>query len=223
MMYKRCAVWALSTALITQAGCFKTLPPLESPAAEVPVVANPPPENPALGRVAFESTPKARVHRVEAFSTGMVTGSGGAWASGSSQTMSYICTTPCVANLPYGSYSLSFYGGVEPDGAERTDGVTVDVGKKPAVVRANLGRLKPPSTGKLILGSTVLFVAGSLALTGGIFTAISDTRSVGIPLLLGGLAGSAGGIVLTLNSRGELQHGAATQFTPNDGVIFREQ
>lgn len=123
----------------------------------------------------------------------------------------HLCTTPCVVNLPVGSYQLYMSSA---DGTTEGD---VDVLKVHPGVNYYLrapGKFDPPTW--LPAVPVALEVVAAAALIGGVPLASSDRngeRAAGIGLLVGGAAvGIAGGIFYYNASRGARQEGATTSW-----------
>jgi hypothetical protein len=128
---------------------------------------------------------------------------------------SFLCETPCVVDLPYGSYKLLFRRGTD------TDEGSIVVGPRPSVYRRALGYHRPPSPGAVVGGASMIGLAAMGMMMGPVMAAVPDGPSkAGIAITAVGGALAAVGAGLLHGYRDEIQPGAAIQWEPPDGVIY---
>jgi hypothetical protein len=128
----------------------------------------------------------------------------------------YVCTTPCVAEMPQGQYKLylsPIAGGVHMSGD--ADSLTVAGGTQ-VYLRAP-GHFRHPTQADMVPPAAVL-VLSSIALTTGLIFAFQDgnpeLQTVGVALSAGAVFGMIGGGYWAYNTgRGEIRPGATTTFS----------
>jgi hypothetical protein len=127
------------------------LPPPQTPAAVVPQVPPAPPAPEGVGQVVLDTEGGPAEARVVTVHWAMVNRYGSVTAGGSLSDR--LCTTPCVASLPYGTHSLEFIGVADN---ERAGTASVVFAQSPSVYRYALGlqRSKPP--GKYVVAHECL-------------------------------------------------------------------
>jgi hypothetical protein len=119
----------------------------------------------------------------------------------------FLCRTPCVVDLPLGSYTL-YFSGLAKESA-RGDVARLEVREGINVLRRAPGKYQPPEEGSDI--GVVLLVTGISALSLGIaLAAISDEAVPGIAVATIGAGATVGGIALMPGRRAEQQEGATT-------------
>jgi hypothetical protein len=202
---------------IPLSGCFgpKTFD-LSMPAKQVPTLPVEPGAVPDdKGRVILDATPQADVEEIVAQHRSVST-SQYLDFYGRSETVRYVCTTPCAADLPRGNHRLRFV--VDKDTHSEFD---VAVGARPTAFRANIGgeqRSYP-------LGPLLLYSLGAGALTGLGYGAIkygleddaqkkadAGTMAIVSGAVAGGLL--AIGLLVDYLGRGEVRRGSSVQWTP---------
>jgi len=205
-------------AVVFQLSCIRMLAPPPVPFKEVPFISmKPAPQHPHMGRVVFDVTPeKASIEMVTAEEHWS-----GTYIVGSSKRTGFICNSPCVADLPYGSYKIRYTSLTDP---EKTSTDYITVGYDDTIVRHNLGL---NSRNNFMLASTILIgvPGGILTLMGSAF-AVADAASsngmngtmkmmliVGVPSLL--LSFVTGYFSETR------QEGSTIQWAPADGKIYQ--
>jgi hypothetical protein len=206
-------------SLLLLAGCFtRELAPPKPPDRDLPEVPDAPPEPPpgTKGRLLVDANGEtATVSRIVELAP----------RDGSSASMRGIpamtdelvgakteslCITPCALDLPNGAHTLVFSSTSD---ARRTSTTDVKVTQGTSVVRHAIGRRTPLGTGYVVGG--IMFVAGMALTLFGAGATASDPRenwTIGVPVLGFGVALAAGGLILAMNNRPELQPGATTQF-----------
>jgi hypothetical protein len=121
-------------------------------------------------------------------------------------------TTPCAANLPYGTYNLIFRGRNDP-ALESSE--IVQVGRAPSVLRHTMGSTHV--SGGLYFGGLIAVIAGvmvgSFGLLGlgsdGFISKNSSYVSIGL-----GAAATGVGAWMMLDGRPEVTPGSSIQWTP---------
>jgi len=198
-----------AASLSLSAGCTQYLPNATTPAhAPVPrpIDDNQAAEAPVregFGRVAFNADRLSRISVVAAESNGSYVTS-----------RHFLCTTPCVAQLPLGAHDIEYGGGQDADGREHSARQTITVTDKPSVAAANLGsELSHP------LGT----VAGALLVVGGLGGVLLGglQNETSKPLMSAGMSAFVGGIVMLVVFRTEVKKGASMQYQPPDGVVIQ--
>jgi hypothetical protein len=136
-----------------------------------------------------------------------------------------LCTTPCVVDLPYGSHPLVLRSTTDETRVSELD---LDVGPKPKVVRHTLGEKKDGGAARTI-GSTVLVLGATAALTGALLWGVGELASregqqsglVGPGQIVTGIG--AAGIVLSIPllvvGRPSERPGATTEWTVPGGNL----
>ncbi len=206
-------------AMFVASGCSFTtqLPPRQAPTEELPRLRLPPPPPEAgKGRVALDSMGEDaevvwRVDSEVAFGYGAYRN-----AYGYAKTTVPVCRTPCVANLPYGTYKLEFTG---EDGRIQT--VDLMVGEEPLVVRVRMGRDDPGPGAITSIGTTLMITGGVLGLAAGGVLAEGQDDPLAPGMLVGGLAAFGLGYILLHHFPDVKQQGAVTVFAPADGRVYQ--
>jgi hypothetical protein len=129
-----------------------------------------------------------------------------------------LCISPCVVDLPAGTYELNFAGPHDTGGRRVPSGLgLLQVTRDPVVYRRAIGFYSPADQAEAYLGNLSLIVGISLAVIGTVALATQDSE--GVPPLgaaLGMLGGGVGLSVLggywALDARAVLQPGAEIQF-----------
>jgi hypothetical protein len=120
----------------------------------------------------------------------------------------FLCRTPCVVDLPLGSYTLYFSGLAKE--SSRGDVARLEVSEGVNVLRRAPGKYQPPEEGETTAG-LLLFTAGLTALSLGlVLAAVSDEHAPGIVLATVGAGATVGGIALMPGKQAEQQEGATT-------------
>jgi hypothetical protein len=132
----------------------------------------------------------------------------GAVAAGGSLS-DRLCTTPCVASLPYGTYSLQFIGLADN---ERVGTASVVFAQSPSVYRYALGLQRTHLGVRWLASAAVTLGAISVGTGVAMGTGSKGFGDVPIGLTLGGLVALVGGIVVLALNPVELQEGAGVQF-----------
>lgn len=180
------------------------LPPRTPPTQQMPPVQVPAaPPLPGQGRVVIEATDgpmDVAVAPQQRFTGGTAV----PMASGP------LCRTPCVADIPFGSYNL-YFSGLRSDSG-RGDMAPLNVGEGMTVMRRAPGLYRTPpyiqvSPILLGLGSIVLFTAGGV-----LVGATPDEPTAGSVLIVGGVAMLIGAFV-TAQYNAEQQDGTSTIWT----------
>jgi hypothetical protein len=204
----------------TACGFVQEVPRQPTPAQALPTIDNPPPPIPDRGMITLATNEgPAAVEEILAQNTSSAyaSGPGGTASShGFSESTAPVCTTPCVAYLPYGSHQLRFTLKRDP---MRVSSDTVAVGAKPSVFNYNVGTLDSSRRGALVIGWTSAALGYSLA-AGGVAAAAVDS-SAGPPLLVIGLAMGVVGSLVALRSRIKVGGGAGVQWTPKTEAAAR--
>jgi hypothetical protein len=176
----------------------KTLPPRQAPAMAMPVVQLPSTPIPAgHGRVVIDTTDGPM--EVVAQTEGTFTGGGGSRSG-------FLCRTPCVVDLPLGSYKL-FFSGLAHDEA-RGDVAPLHVQEGLNVLRRAPGKYESPKNDPVLGG--LLLVTGTVLLTTGTVMIAADEVPGGIALGTVGLGAGIGGAVVATPSPAEEQAGTTT-------------
>lgn len=132
----------------------------------------------------------------------------GTYVAGFAQRTRPVCSTPCVANLPYGAHLLRFASrtDAELDGAEM-----IDVTRVRRAHRYDMQRTKTHTAG--MIGGIILFSFGiTAAIAGGAVGLATDSPEGGTVALIG--AGMAvGGGLLWNSSRTEIEPGSLTSWS----------
>jgi hypothetical protein len=190
---------AVIACALTACSSVKVLPPRHAPAQAMPAVAMPATPVPAgHGRVVIDTSdgPMDVVAQTTASFTSNVAPRSG-----------FLCRTPCVVDLPLGSYTL-YFSGLAKESA-RGDVARLDVREGINVLRRAPGKYEPPEEGSDF--GVVLFVTGISALSLGVaLAAISDEPVPGIAVATLGAGVTVGGIALMPGKRAEQQEGATT-------------
>jgi hypothetical protein len=139
---------------------------------------DPPPAQDGKGRIAFDVVDGPS--RVEAvLEQGRYDGQ---YVHGTWESATHVCNTPCVVNLPYGTYKMRFS---TEDGTRRSE-ENVVVGASPTVYRYAAGIQQAP-TGR-VAGTAAPIVAAALAgglVIGGAASDNSDLTTAGLLLHFG--------------------------------------
>jgi hypothetical protein len=201
---------AALTAAASFLGCHYTHVPSVPPPASMPAVDTPPPttEGSGLATVIIGANVPARVERIThgtAGRRGLV-------------LQELLCVeTPCTVTLPYGDHELYFS---PRGGSSRAGSVVVSVKNATEVVNHRLGEVS--DTHGQALGGFVLVLGLTALVAGGVLTVRENrghsTGAPAAPVLLGGLAGTIGGIVIISASPGTVQESATTQWSPAPGT-----
>jgi hypothetical protein len=208
---RRALLLAILLVFVTSStGCMiKHLPTPPTPERRLPVLATaPPPAVDGMGQVAIDTVDgPARVEAIVAEETWS-----GTYTTGTSTRTVPVCTSPCVANLPYGAVKLSFVDLRDP-GHNSTDMITV--GAQPSVYRHQIGD-NTRHMGRAVLGMLLDIGGGVTGLVGLGLMAGGD--SIGTGMAIGGAIALAVGLLVGRHTLIE-QSGAGVQWTPDDGVV----
>jgi hypothetical protein len=128
----------------------------------------------------------------------------------------FLCETPCVVDLPFGSHRLRFRRGDDADEA------SIIVGRRPSVYRRALGYRRAPSPWTSVGGMTAVGLGIPGLLTGPLLIGEKSASTAGIALTAASGALSVLGGVLLAQYRDTIQPGAAVQWEPADGVIYTQ-
>jgi hypothetical protein len=185
-------------------GCIVHLPPPQVPEKTVPQVANPA-ESPSQGegQIVIDTTNGPANVQVSLLQVGNAT-----------FTHPLCATTPCAANLPYGTYNLIFQG-KNDDGLGSQD--TIQIGRNPSVFRHTMGSTRM---------SYGLYFGGMLAVVLGVVWAsvalvqlgdsYSDKNATYRDLGIGG-ALTVGGAVMMYVGRPQITPSSSVQWAPEGG------
>jgi hypothetical protein len=224
---RRTAPVAVAFVLLELTGCgVRELPPPTAPDKIVPELDEPPPA-PEGGRgvVVIDATNgPAKVYEVLGTTAADVS-LAGRYGHASSVTTRLVCnSTPCFTTGPLGAYTLVLES-ADPEKIERNvrDTVTLDLRRRPTVVRHTFGEGTRTSALSQAGPTAVALGAGGLLL-GGMFWFLGATRdppdgfvSVGETTLIVSAVVLAAGIVVSIVGRPTHQSGATTQWTlPKD-------
>jgi hypothetical protein len=182
----------------------RTPPPRELPPVEMP--ATPPPEG--HGRVVFDTT-DGRMRVTAQYDPRFAPPGHVAPSSRTGE----LCDTPCVADLPLGTYRL-FLSGQVGDGI-RGDSDDLEVKEGVTVYRRAPGKYTTPTFGEAILPGIVLAVGLTAAAVGAAVMAQRDADGSamvagGTTFGLGVLISVGSGIWLYNATRAEQQEGSTT-------------
>lgn len=225
-------LFAAGLVILNANACFsqRELPARTQPPRELPAIAiEPAPQAPGTGRMALDSTDgPAVVDEVVANSSGEIfAGRGFAFASAASTKP--VCTTPCVADLPYGNHQLIFRS-VGNDGSYVS---TVVAGAKPSIYRVAPTRTSGPTAHTLAFTIDMLAVM-ALVLGPSMMVAASaraahdsghadEFRSNGATITLVGAIALGVGIGIDFAGRGSIQPGNGVQWAPADGAFYKKK
>ena len=135
MVPGRDRAWVL--AAVVASGCVQPLPPAAMPEQVIPRVRVHVSAVPDMGQVLIDTVDgEARVYEL----LGVVredTLSEGGTVVADGRDMRSLCTSPCVANLPYGFHALRLRLSSDP---KLVSTVFVEVGPRPRVIRHAFGR-----------------------------------------------------------------------------------
>jgi hypothetical protein len=210
------AVWQS----LTIAGCYETLAPAVKPTAQIPRLdMEPAPPDPTMGRVAFDGAQGvSEVEEILAEEQWH-----GTYVAGNSIRTRTICVSPCVVNLPYGTYRVKFLSREVAnldDYLSHGGDATVTVGAQPSVVRYAPGFVKRGSMASYVAGLTALTLGPTAILTAPAFYVASKDSSAGNLTLIAGLAVTALGWYFMHSARTITKPGTSLQWTPTDGRIY---
>jgi hypothetical protein len=211
---------------------MKAVAPPPAPARVLPKLAEePPPPTTGKGRVAFDIVPSAGkvTHIVkESFAQADTTISGYNYAATGKTTahggeIAHICTTPCVADLPYGEYKLAFTTETGSDSLIGTK--IVKAGSNPLVVRAAPGYIRPRTPENKMMRDLSYALGLTGLLLGPTFLGISDEetsyKTEATAFIISGLLFMALGIALDYSGQGEFQDSSYTIWSPKNGAVYR--
>jgi hypothetical protein len=119
-----------------------------------------------------------------------------------------VCTTPCIADLPYGRYDLYF--SLRSPSITRGDHDQISVTTGVRVQRRALGTSTPADGGQRNGGVMLAIVGASAALTGAGFLALGASMDEQDSMVAIGGASLAGGALLTVIGALMMQAGQAT-------------
>jgi hypothetical protein len=128
-----------------------------------------------------------------------------------------ICVTPCVANLAPGVHDLHFRPEDPLSGRDGDPAITV--GDRPMAFRYEMAYTEDNS-GWRVGGALLLILGGTVGTTGAALAIGSETRRAGEVVGIAAGAAIVAGIVMLVEGRDVVRHGAGTQWTPSDGRIY---
>jgi len=205
-MLPRIASFAPFVTLIACAP--RTLPPPAAPARQPPAVdrASVPPV-PNTGQVILDTVDgPADVEEVLSSSYAVATNGNSAFGLHTAR----VCTTPCVANLPYGDHELRFHLRGQPD---RTSTAFITATTTPTNHRYAVGTFRT-HPGGMFGGIALATVGGTLGLVGVAVGGGTDNGALtGAGVV--GLAAAVVGLLVMNSSRTETQSGALTSWPAN--------
>ena len=188
--------------LLAVNGCgVNRLPPPQVPDKVVPQLATEgdPPEKDE-GTVVIDTT------------NGPATVGVSLWGS-TSMTHPVCATTPCAANLPYGTYTLIFHGRNDPD---QESSEIVQVGRAPSILRHTMGSTH--ASYGLYSGGFVTLVIGVLVAGFGLIGLADSSGFVSknsAYIMTGvGAAATIGGGLMMYYGRPEVTPGSSIQWAP---------
>lgn len=195
-----------SAPLVTMLACSATIhAPPPAPARQAPAVdrAAVPPQ-PNTGQVILD-TVDGPADVSEVLSSSFAYSTTGHSALGVQTAR--VCTTPCVANLPYGDHELRFTLRGAPD---RTSTTFITATTTPTNHRYAVGTYRQHTNGTLG-GMMMATVGGTLGLVGVMVGAGTDNGAA-TGAGVAGLAVAAIGLLIMHKSRTELQSGSLTSW-----------
>lgn len=130
----------------------------------------------------------------------------GAFSNNTPGRSGFLCRTPCVADLPLGSYKL-FFSGLEGDDA-RGDVARLEVGEGLNVLRRAPGKYDTPDQDPAL--GIVVAVLGTVMLSSGTYFIVSDEEAGGVALMTVGAGAMIGGFVMAAPGPAEEQAGTTT-------------
>jgi hypothetical protein len=189
----------------------KYLPTPETPARVLPALpVEPGPAAEGQGRIALDVVDgPSTVEEILATESWK-----GTYVAGSAERTRHLCDTPCVLNLPYGTYNMRF---TLKDGSRHSE-ENVVIGARPSVYRYATGSNNMPM-GK-VWGVVGLIVAGVAAGGISIGELAVGNGGAGKAFMVLGVGLDLGGILLFQTARRWRQHGAAQQWTPETGEVY---
>jgi hypothetical protein len=198
------ASWTPAVLLAVN-GCAVHLPPPQVPDKTVPQLANPAdPPSQGEGQIVIDTTNGPANVQVSLLTVGSTT-----------FTHPLCATTPCAANLPYGTYNLVFQGRNDPD---LQSGDTVQIGHSGTVFRHTMGKTRMSYGlyfGGILAVVVGVVIAGTAALSlGDSYTSKSTTYTE----LAVGAALTGGGAIMMYAGRPEITPSSSVQWAP-DGPL----
>lgn len=187
-------------------GCIvDQLPPTQRPSQQLTAAPVDVPPTPGQGQIVFDV--EQGPAQVEAITAQQVWS--GTYVQGSATETVPICTTPCVANVPYGSHKVRFKLLRDPtyNGDEM-----ITVGSQRSIARYNPGQ-NHVRVGALLGGATLVTLGGVTGIIGLAMSATESGQSTGSTLLIGGAVATLVGMIVwrhtIVQQQGSLQQWVA--------------